>query len=193
MKRELLVQFLKDTDVLNSLTTKTDALECGYFGEGWYVIGAQRPVEFRLSIISGPFISEIVAHKAKKRFEDERCLLSQRCDMLGKEESITWLEDPTQHRYLRETNALCSFKQKWSRRNFNPSGRIVGYAVLRKQARYNVRRGFFERRVWWLAPHDPYKEGGAPCEAVVPSSIEPGMPSVDGWEEPQTAHEPAIP
>jgi hypothetical protein len=35
--------------------------------------------------------------------------------------------------------------------------------------------GVFLRRVFTLAPHDPYVGGGAPCEGVDPWTVRPGV------------------
>ena len=96
------------------------------------------------------------------------------------EERIVWLTHPERRpRYVRETTIYVPTRQRRPAAWRFP-GRPVAYAVLRATASANLlRRGEFERRVWWLAAHDPYPgEHGAPAEAVDPLSVRAGLRSL---------------
>lgn len=61
-------------------------------------------------------------------------------------------------------------------------GRIVGYADLHQDAPADTYREF-HRRVFWLKDHDPYEDGGAPIEAVIPGSVVAGQVSTGADNE----------
>lgn len=84
------------------------------------------------------------------------------------EEDVVWLKDPSEYPYLRQTEVM----SRWRRRRPQfTQGQLVAYATLKPTAEgYD---GYFDRRVWYFAHHDPYKLG-APSEAVIPSSIRAG-------------------
>jgi hypothetical protein len=76
-------------------------------------------------------------------------------------------------RYVRESSYCYPTR---ARRPRFSGGRLVAYAVLKPEAK-SVMPGEFLRRVWWVADHDPYEDGGAPIEAVDPMSITAGHAS----------------
>ncbi len=91
------------------------------------------------------------------------------------EHSIVWLEDPTNVGYVRE---LHTYERT---RTEQPSiegvnGRLVAYTTLDPPAE-PLHVGTFERRVWYVAPWDPYEGSGHPKEAKDPYSIAPNVPS----------------
>jgi hypothetical protein len=122
-------------------------------------------------------------------------------DWLKNEADIVWLHDPLRFRYLREANYITT------RRTQSPprGGRlVVGYTVHHKRS---VGTTAYSRRFWYLnswdrdlEPGGPYgvktfKRGPAPSEAVLPSSIRVGKPSIPyagselwkaDWEERET-------
>jgi hypothetical protein len=87
---------------------------------------------------------------------------------------------PPQCRYVREwLDGFQHFRQRIGR--WRGMGRRVGYAVLGPRSDRNRRsgyRGYVSRRMFWIADHDPYTGGGAPCEAIDPRTARPGIP---GW------------
>lgn len=106
---------------------------------------------------------------------------------LRQEESIVWLEDVSTQPYVREL--ITAATSRTGRLRYRGNGRAVGYSVLCRDAENNGGPREFTRRVFWLAPWDPYEEGGQPVEAVVPSTIAPGVkgahPSRVKAQEPQ--------
>lgn len=99
------------------------------------------------------------------------------------EKEIVWEEDVRKLPYVRQTLVVTHTRGRPPHRL---GQRRVGYAVLRADAP-SVRRRRFERRVFWLASHDapndgPYKNGGAPCEAVDPTTVAPGKLGVMTYE-----------
>jgi hypothetical protein len=98
---------------------------------------------------------------------------------LSHESRIVWLEDIGRLDYVRAAVYLLPFRaRKPGRRNY--PGRLVGFAALRPETPgYG---GRFWRRLFWLDEHDrdsgggPYLAGGAPCEAVDPRTVAPGVP-----------------
>ena len=91
---------------------------------------------------------------------------------LAWEARIVWLRPvETLPRYVREIVHQIPRRVGISRRR-HPG--IVGYSELRPEAPADF-PGVFSRRVFWLADHDPYEGGGAPCEAVDPLTVAPGV------------------
>jgi Family of unknown function (DUF6009) len=88
------------------------------------------------------------------------------------EKQIVWLDQPERYRYLRETIVETPFRTRKPRDGRCP-GRIVAYATLKDDAPSESPSSFM-RRVWYVAPHDPYNDGGTPMEAVDPHFIQPG-------------------
>jgi len=103
------------------------------------------------------------------------------------EDGIVWLEDPEGFYYVRETIELMHFRRRqppWRGRD----GRLVGYSVLTLTAPSTF-PGMFLRRLFWLKDYDrdsgdPIYSRGAPCEAVDPRHVKPGVQSQgpDRWE-----------
>ena len=89
------------------------------------------------------------------------------------EQAIVWVDGTARDLpYVREGMMPMPFRARApSARRF--SRNIVAYAVLRPDAPHFT-PGRFQRRYWWLASHDPYNDGGAPIEAVDPTSIAAG-------------------
>ena len=97
-------------------------------------------------------------------------------DTLLHELRIVWLVPPSElPRYVRECEAILPHRTKLSRRRQDEGpGVIVGYSELRPDTPSRGRWQGFSRRVFWLASHDPYPDGGSPCEAVDPRSVRAG-------------------
>lgn len=92
---------------------------------------------------------------------------------------IVWLDDPLKYTYLRETYVITKRPKKFNENCVN--GKLIGYAVHRPKGRRSVS---YDRRCWYvtewdrdLCPNGNYANC-APCEAVLPSSIEVGKPSL---------------
>jgi hypothetical protein len=115
-------------------------------------------------------------------------MIAAEMETLRLEVGIRWVgkHHPELYEYVRE--AVVDHCSPTSRPGWGRS--LVAYAVLSPgaEARYGLHRyRFWRRRIWWLAPHDPYEGGGAPYEAVVAVSIRPGRPSAPiGWTRPTT-------
>jgi hypothetical protein len=87
------------------------------------------------------------------------------------EKDIVWVDEKAKELpYLRENLHQCHFRR---RKPGNLHRKIVAYAVLSENAPKTSRPYYFERRIWYLASHDPYNGGGGPIEAVDPTSIKP--------------------
>jgi Family of unknown function (DUF6009) len=71
---------------------------------------------------------------------------------------------------------------------------LVGYSTIRRGCQTRgIQVGCFIRRMWFLKGHDRIQTGGgragAPCEAVDPSTVAPGVPGqrterVNRWRSP---------
>ena len=97
---------------------------------------------------------------------------------LAHEANVVWLEDLDNLDYVRQ--ALDKSGRRTGRPRYARDGRIVGYAELDKDAEASPASGLFQRRTFFLLPHDRpnepeglYKEG-APGEAVDPRTVLPG-------------------
>ncbi|MFD6618879.1 DUF6009 family protein [Streptomyces albidoflavus] len=97
---------------------------------------------------------------------------------LADEEAVVWLESTENLDYVRQ--ALDKSTRRRGKPRYERDGRIIGYANLLPGADKDPDSGLFERRTFFLLPHDrpnaptgPY-EVGAPGEAVDPRTIEPG-------------------
>ncbi|MFJ5220725.1 DUF6009 family protein [Streptomyces sp. NPDC088354] len=97
---------------------------------------------------------------------------------LTDEAQIVWLEDPENLDYVRQ--ALDKLPRKGGKPRYARDGRMVGYSVLNDSAKPNPDSGLYERRVFFLLPHDrdASPEGAyahfSPGEAVDPSTVAPG-------------------
>ncbi|MBZ5727118.1 MAG: DUF6009 family protein [Acidobacteriia bacterium] len=93
------------------------------------------------------------------------------------EAGIVWLDPVAKESlFVRETTA------KFARRAGAPPRRMrhyVAYATLQAHAP-SISPGVFERRVWYLQPHDP---SGYPIQAVDPHSIAADQSSKRGKRE----------
>ncbi|MGW8355509.1 DUF6009 family protein [Streptomyces wedmorensis] len=96
---------------------------------------------------------------------------------LAHEVNVVWLEDLGNLDYVRQ--ALDKSTRRGGKPRYARDGRMVGYAELDKDAEANPDSGLFQRRTFFLLPHDRpnepeglYKEG-APGEAVDPRTIRP--------------------
>ncbi|MER7111142.1 DUF6009 family protein [Streptomyces sp. NPDC000229] len=96
---------------------------------------------------------------------------------LEHEAAVVWLEDPNNFDYVRQ--ALDKTGRRTGKPRYARDGRMVGYVELDKNAEANPDSGLFQRRTFFLLPHDRpndpeglYKEG-APGEAVDPRTIQP--------------------
>ena len=88
------------------------------------------------------------------------------------EAGIVWLEDPATLRYVRSTVRPCPFRSRKPGHRWY-TGRLIGYATLAASVRSKT--GMFPRRMFTVAPHDPYEGKGAPSEAVDPLTVTPGF------------------
>ncbi|MDX2705667.1 DUF6009 family protein [Streptomyces sp. PA03-6a] len=99
-------------------------------------------------------------------------------DALTHEANIVWLEDPTKFDYVRQ--ALDKTSRRAGRPRYARDGRMVGYSTLSEDASPNPDSGLYERRVFFLLPHDRDQhpdgtyEHGSPGEAVDPRTLEAG-------------------
>lgn len=117
------------------------------------------------------------------------------CD-LKDEGNIVWLEDRTQHRYVR---VIWAFTHRRRGRICVPKHhRLIGYAELKADTPSATPYCFW-RRYFYINDGDPYKDGAAPCEAVDPLTLVPGEPGKMTergwggplpWQEPSLAHTP---
>ncbi|NJQ13466.1 DUF6009 family protein [Streptomyces bohaiensis] len=94
------------------------------------------------------------------------------------EAAVVWLEDTTNLDYVRQ--ALDKTGRRTGKPRYARDGRMVGYTDLDKDAEANPDSGLYQRRTFFLLPHDRpndpdgiYK-AGAPGEAVDPRTIEAG-------------------
>lgn len=91
------------------------------------------------------------------------------------EEEIIWVDgQPSDFAYVREIIVMVPNRQRRPGRGRVP-GRFVAYATLSKEATGS--HGMFDRRCWYVAPHDPYDGSGHPIEGVDPASIQAGQAS----------------
>jgi hypothetical protein len=93
-------------------------------------------------------------------------------DTLRWEDEIIFVEDPAGLPYVREI--LGSAGTRRGRPPFRDH-RLIAYAALKPNSPCCVSRRF-ERRMWYVSDWDPYP--GGPCEAVEPTSLKAGTPSV---------------
>src|SRR5215207_11650118 len=87
--------------------------------------------------------------------------------VVWQELEIVWLE-PGYYPYLREDVVT----RGWRATEISGDriyGKLVAYAKLKPDAPNNGSRGRFDRRIWYLKPHDTPQ--GWPCEAVDPHTI----------------------
>lgn len=96
---------------------------------------------------------------------------------LTHEAHVVWLENPENLDYVRQ--ALDKTPRRRNKPRYARDGRMVGYVELDKDAEANPDSGLFQRRTFFLLPHDRpndpeglYKKG-APGEAVDPRTIQP--------------------
>ncbi|MEU5241667.1 DUF6009 family protein [Streptomyces lydicus] len=95
---------------------------------------------------------------------------------LAHEAAVVWLEDPQPLDYVRQ--ALDKTARRTGKPRYERDGRMVGYTELERSAESNPDSGLYQRRTFFLLPHDRpndpegiYK-AGAPGEAVDPRTIE---------------------
>jgi hypothetical protein len=93
------------------------------------------------------------------------------------EADVVWLENPDTFDYVRQ--ALDKTTRRVGKPRYARDGRMVGYTELNADAEASPDSGLFQRRTFFLLPHDRPNdpEGlyqtGAPGEAVDPRTIEP--------------------
>lgn len=114
---------------------------------------------------------------------------------LTHETSVVWLEDPDTLDYVRQ--ALDKTTRRSGKPRYARDGRMIGFTELSTEASPNPDRGLYQRRTFFLLPHDRpddpegvYKTG-APGEAVDPRTIEPRRvgekpPGSQGGTRPET-------
>ena len=96
------------------------------------------------------------------------------------EASIHWDEDPKKHEYVRQVWLRAGTRQRPVKQ---PSGRRVGYAILRPDAPSDSPRSFY-RRCFYVMGHDRSldPEGAytlsCPVEAVDPLTVRPGVAGI---------------
>lgn len=98
--------------------------------------------------------------------------------LLSHESHIVWLVPQAElPRYVRESEMLLPRRRGMSQGDRTLGyGTVVGYSELHPTAPSDDRQGFW-RRVFWLKPYDPYKEGGCPAEGVASRSVVAGQRS----------------
>lgn len=115
--------------------------------------------------------------------EDVRSILKQNDLPVNEpyqEEEINWLVDIDKLDYVRETWTYAPFRRA------KPSlegcdGRLVGFATLRRDAENCGFRRKFDRRIFYLMPHDRDSEPNGtykvscPCESVDPRTVKPNI------------------
>ncbi|WP_329295525.1 DUF6009 family protein [Streptomyces sp. NBC_01455] len=110
------------------------------------------------------------------------------------ETELVWLEDPSLLDYVRQS--LDRLPSRRGKPAYYRDGRMVGYAILGKDAKPSRASGTFRRRVFWLLPHDRDQqpgglyETGAPSEAIDPRTVAPG---VKGYKTERSEGGPASP
>ncbi|MFD8079019.1 DUF6009 family protein [Streptomyces sp. NPDC059718] len=113
---------------------------------------------------------------------------------LAHETDLVWLEDPCALEYVRQS--LDRLPSRRGRPAYHRDGRMVGYAILSKDAKPSRASGTFRRRVFWLLPHDRDQQPsglystGAPSEAVDPRTV---APRVKGYKTERSEGGPASP
>ena len=113
---------------------------------------------------------------------------------LAHETDLVWLEDPSGLDYVRQS--LDRLPSRHGKPAYHRDGRMVGYAILGKDARPSRASGTFRRRVFWLLPHDRDEQPdglcatGAPSEAIDPRTI---APRVKGYKTERSEGGPASP
>jgi hypothetical protein len=93
---------------------------------------------------------------------------------LKQEESIVWLKDRANYRYLREEVRLVPAKQR--KPNKDLLAHAIAYSVLKPDAK-PAYPGEFNRRIWYYYQRDEeglYADDGLPAEGVLTTSIKPG-------------------
>lgn len=118
------------------------------------------------------------------------------------EARLEWYCDPHAYPYLRETWVMKPSRTRPVAPDaFGSEKRVIGYAVLRKDAPPSSvsfwGRTFWHRRVWWLYLDDAGmpkdrgnygpETGRYPVEAVSPHAVKTGRPSVRIYERPTLA------
>jgi len=83
---------------------------------------------------------------------------------------IVWLEDVSQQPYVRVLPVYSRTRR--GRISYHGHGRAVGYENLSVDVRGVGGPYPYLRRVFWLAPWDPYGPPGRPVEAVDPQTLE---------------------
>lgn len=97
---------------------------------------------------------------------------------LQDEAELVWLESIDGLDYVRQALDRLSSRRRVPR--YSRDGRMVGYAVLSASAEPSEASGTFQRRVFFLLPHDRDNEpdgvyaSGAPSEAVDPRTVAAG-------------------
>ncbi|WP_331719415.1 DUF6009 family protein [Streptomyces sp. NBC_01187] len=95
---------------------------------------------------------------------------------LTHESSVVWLEDLDGLDYVRQ--ALDKTSRRGGKPRYARDGRMVGYTELDPDATPNPDSGLYQRRTFFLLPHDRPNDpdglyqAGAPGEAVDPRTIE---------------------
>lgn len=87
------------------------------------------------------------------------------------EEAVVWLVDPAELTYVREPSRIGTFHGRHLCVGDRAPKCVVAYALHPRGCHCGA-----ATRYWYLSSWDPYLPG--PCEAVVPSSVQPGKPSV---------------
>ncbi|GAA2347116.1 DUF6009 family protein [Streptomyces kunmingensis] len=97
---------------------------------------------------------------------------------IAHETDLVWLEDIAPLDYVRQS--LDRLPTRRGKPAYHRDGRMVGYAILSRDARASRASGTFLRRVFWLLPHDRDQQpeglyaSAAPSEAVDPRTLGAG-------------------
>ncbi|MFI6688041.1 DUF6009 family protein [Streptomyces sp. NPDC050485] len=101
-------------------------------------------------------------------------------DRLTDETEIVWLVPTEDLDYVRESLEIT--KRATGRPAYTRAGRLIGYANLRPGTTSTRSSGRFDRRIFWLLPHDRSESPSAlyqsatPLEAVDPRTVRAGVP-----------------
>lgn len=120
----------------------------------------------------------------KKSYEAQRAHYRREENMTEEEKAVSHLyyetnifwksgEVPSE-RYVREM--LVQHRNSTGAIRLNDPKKVLGWSEVSPDVLRDDDGKCF-RRVFFLMPHDPYESGGCPGEAVIPSSIQKGVPS----------------
>jgi hypothetical protein len=106
--------------------------------------------------------------------------MSELSPHLKSEVAIKWPEDPKKYPYVREKFDVFSFRSRFPLSQYQQTGqfKLLGYSEISLTAN-TIGDGFYRRLFYLMLPNDPYSKG-IPQQAVIPSTIKPGVTSESG-------------